>query len=199
MSGATEPPTAAVQKLSLDKTTTNESSDLAKVDSAVQGLEPASPSRTKPGHRRKSSSDNNVVDIKTLDRESVKFSDEIAQLGWKINASTSSAADKEVLKKMLTDPPVKSIEFCMPLTSDTAGIEFKVVKPKGVTIKDVMDKLSKKYKDKHDEDLPFGEQRAFLQGFVWNAHLQKFIVQLGEESLGGGSGKKKKKEKKEDS
>lgn len=46
----------------------------------------------------------------------------------------------------MTEPPVKAFEFCVPLSETTAGVEFKVVKPKGVTVKDVMDKLSKKYK-----------------------------------------------------
>lgn len=185
-----------MQDLTLGKTATNDSAanELTKVDSAVDGVAEPSASK-KPAHRRKSSSDSNAVDIKTIDKSTIVFSDEVGGLNWKINTATTSVADRDALKKMLTNPPVKSIEFCMPLTSDTAGIEFKVVKPKGVTIKDALDKLSKKYKDKHEEDLPFGEDKAFLHGFVWNPHLEKFIIQLGAEVHGSGSGKKKKKNK----
>jgi len=169
---------------------------LKKVDSAVQGLESESPKAEKK-HARKASTDNGVVDIKTLDPENVKFATEdIQNIGWKINMPTTSGNDKDALKKPLTDPPVKSFEFCVPISENVAGIEFKVTKPKGVTIKDVMDKLSKKYKDKHEEDLPYGETKAYLKGFAYSAQLEKFCAELCDEaSLGGGGSSKKSKKK----
>lgn len=167
-----------------------------KVDSAVPGVDAESPKPEKK-HARKQSTD--VVDVKTLDPLSVKFAhDDIASIAWKISEPTTKGNDKEATKKFLTEPPIKSFEFCVQLSETTAGVEFKVVKPKGVTIKDVMDKLSKKYKGFNEEDLPAGPSKTFLKGFKWNPNFEKFVVVLDDEIsiTGGGASSKKGKKKK---
>lgn len=77
----------------------------------------------------------------------MKFNESaMMSMAWKISASSTTVLEKDAMKKYLTEPPVKVFEFCMALSETTAGVEFKVIKPKGITIKDVMDKISKKYK-----------------------------------------------------
>jgi hypothetical protein len=46
--------------------------------------------------------------------------------------------DKEVLKKMLTEPPVKRIDLCFP-----HGMVVTARSMKGVTIKDALDAIHK--------------------------------------------------------
>ena len=59
----------------------------------------------------------------------------------KINTSPSSVDDKDVLKKLLTTPPVKKIDLHFPL-----GIEVTARNLKGVTVKDALDAIHKPYK-----------------------------------------------------
>ena len=59
----------------------------------------------------------------------------------KINTSPSTVEDKEVLKKMLTTPPVKKIDLHFPL-----GLEVTARNLKGVTIKDALDAIHKQFK-----------------------------------------------------
>jgi hypothetical protein len=51
--------------------------------------------------------------------------------------------DKETLKKMLTNPPVKKIDLHFPL-----GLEVTARNLKGVTIKDALDAIYKQYRKK---------------------------------------------------
>jgi hypothetical protein len=51
--------------------------------------------------------------------------------------------DKETLKKMLTEPPVKKIDLHFPL-----GLEVSARNLRGVTIKDALDAIHKQYRKK---------------------------------------------------
>lgn len=51
--------------------------------------------------------------------------------------------DKELLKKLLCNPPVKKIDLHFPL-----GLEVTARNLKGVTIKDALDAIHKQYKKK---------------------------------------------------
>lgn len=61
----------------------------------------------------------------------------------KLNTSPSTIDDKDVLKKMLTTPPVKKIDLHFPL-----GLEVTARNLKGVTIKDALDAIHKQFKKK---------------------------------------------------
>lgn len=61
----------------------------------------------------------------------------------KINTSPSTIEDKDVLKKLLTTPPVKRIDLHWPL-----GLEVTARNLRGVTIKDACDAIYKAYKKK---------------------------------------------------
>ena len=61
----------------------------------------------------------------------------------KLNTSPGSIDDKEVLKKLLCNPPVKKIDLRFPL-----GLEVTARNLKGVTIKDALDAIHKQFKKK---------------------------------------------------
>lgn len=61
----------------------------------------------------------------------------------KLNTSPATIDDKEVLKKYLTNPPVKKIDLHFPL-----GLEVTARNMKGVTIKDALDAIHKQFKKK---------------------------------------------------
>lgn len=61
----------------------------------------------------------------------------------KINTSPATIDDKEVLKKLLTTPPIKKIDLHFPL-----GLEVTARNNKGVTIKDALDAIYKQFKKK---------------------------------------------------
>ena len=68
----------------------------------------------------------------------------------KLNTSPASLEDKDVLKKLLTDPPVKKIDLRFP-----TGLEVTARNLKGVTIKDALDAIYKQFKKKvRDDHLP---------------------------------------------
>lgn len=102
----------------------------------------------------------------------------------KINSSSSTVEDKEILKKHLTQPPVKKIDIEFPL-----GMTVTVRSLKGVTIKDALDAMHKPYKKRvsalraekpaatrelTDECSPLDLQaddeldKPYLEGFEWN-------------------------------
>lgn len=58
-----------------------------------------------------------------------------------MNTSPNTVEEKEILKKLLTDPPVKKIDLHFPL-----GLEVTARNLKGVTIKDAMDAIHKQFK-----------------------------------------------------
>ena len=61
----------------------------------------------------------------------------------KLNTSPNSVEDPSILKKMLTEPPVKKIDLHFPL-----GLEVTARNLKGVTIKDALDAIHKQFKKK---------------------------------------------------
>jgi len=134
-------------------------SDLTKVDSAIAGLS-SSPPKEK-GHRRTSSSATGVFNINDLEKEGteLKIAKETQKLNWKINSSPVGLEEKEVLKKMLTEPPVKKIDLHFPL-----GLEVTARNLKGVTIKDALDAIYKQYRKKADDEL----ETPILAGFEWD-------------------------------
>lgn len=61
----------------------------------------------------------------------------------RLNTSPATIDDKDVLKKYLTNPPVKKIDLHFPL-----GLEVTARNMKGVTIKDALDAIHKQFKKK---------------------------------------------------
>jgi len=158
---------------------------LSKVDSAVDGLS-SSPPKEK-GHRRASSSATGVYNINDLEKEGKELviAKETQKLNWKINTSPVSLDDKETLKKMLTNPPVKKIDLHFPL-----GLEVTARNLKGVTIKDALDAIYKQYRKKADDEL----ENPVLAGFEWDKEESwtRLIVHTKKE----GAPQPKKKSKK---
>ena len=68
----------------------------------------------------------------------------------RINKSPSTVEDKDILKLMLTTPPVKKISLHFPL-----GLEVTARNLKGVTIKDALDAIYKQYRKKVSTSLCF--------------------------------------------
>lgn len=79
----------------------------------------------------------------TTSEPSLKHEADYATTKRKINTSPQSIDDKEYLKKLLTDPPIKKIDLHFPL-----GLEVTARNMKGVTIKDAMDAIHKQFKKK---------------------------------------------------
>jgi hypothetical protein len=132
---------------------------LTKIDSAVQGLSSSPPKETK--HRRSSSSAAGVYNINDLEKEGKELliAKETQKLNWKINKSPATLDEKDVLKKMLTTPPVKKIDLHFPL-----GLEVTARNLKGVTIKDALDAIYKQYRKRADDEL----ENPVLAGFEWD-------------------------------
>lgn len=121
-----------------------------------------------------------------------------------MNTSPASLDDKEVLKKFLTNPPVKKIDLHFPL-----GLEVTARNLKGVTIKDALDAIYKQFKKKvslesrqtryevnanwlnvqaDDElDLPV------LAGFEWDKEESWTRLIVHQKKEGAPAGKKKGK------
>ncbi|EMD00996.1 hypothetical protein BAUCODRAFT_191829 [Baudoinia panamericana UAMH 10762] len=164
------------------------SADLSKVDSAIDDA-PASPTESKIKHRRTSSTVSGVFNINDLEKENVelKIAPETQKLNWKINSSPSTIEDKEVLKKLLTTPPIKKIDLHFPL-----GLEVTARNLKGVTIKDACDAIYKAYKKRADDEL----EAPYLAGFEWDREecYTRFIVHQKKtgDVVSSGSSKKKK-------
>lgn len=59
----------------------------------------------------------------------------------KINKSSSTVEEPEILKLHLTTPPVKKIDLVFPL-----GLEVTARNMRGVTIKDALDAIHKAFK-----------------------------------------------------
>lgn len=60
-----------------------------------------------------------------------------------MNTSPTTVDDKDALKKLLCDPPIKKIDLVFPLGSEVTARNLK-----GVTIKDALDAIYKQYKKK---------------------------------------------------
>ena len=126
-----------------------------------------------------------------------------------MNTSPTSLDDKEVLKKMLTTPPIKKIDLHFPL-----GLEVTARNLKGVTIKDALDAIYKQFKKKVNNiperrnSLVFREadllkaddelEAPYLAGFEWDKaeSWTRFIVHAKKEGapVSTKKGKKNKEE-----
>jgi len=137
--------------------------------------------------RRASSAVSGVMNINDLEASGteLKIAKETQKTGWKINTSPSTIDDKEVLKKMLTDPPVKKIDLHFPL-----GLEVTARNLKGVTVKDALDAIHKQFKKRADDEL----DQPFLAGFEWDKDESwtRLVVHL-QKDAGAPMSKKKKK------
>lgn len=176
---------------------------LQKVDSAVEGVT-APPVKEKKV--RASSSVAGVFSPEEL-RESktpLEVAVETQRTGWKINTSSSTVEEKEILSKQITSPPVRRIDIHF----DT-GLTVTARGRTGVTIKDALDAMHKAFKKRSDDELP----TPYLVGFEWRGLRKgntdedtetewvRLIPRLSAvpTSTGGGSGGgKKKKNKKEE-
>ncbi|KAI1436514.1 hypothetical protein GGR50DRAFT_693127 [Xylaria sp. CBS 124048] len=129
---------------------------LSKVDSADQGAHTS----TKDKASRKSSSVPGVPSVKEMynTKTPLKVSVETQKSGWKINTSSTTVEDKDILTRPLVTPLVRVIDLQFPLgTVVTARNKF------GVTIKDAMDAIYKTQKKKADDELT----EPYLKGFEW--------------------------------
>jgi len=172
-----------------------ETHSLSKVDSAIDDT-PASPTESKIKHRRTSSTVSGVFNINDLEKENVdlQIAPETQKLNWKLNSSPSTVEDKDMLKKMLTTPPVKKIDLVFPL-----GLTVTARNLRGVTIKDALDAIYKQFKKKSDDEMT----DPYLKGFEWDREecYTRFIVhqmKTGGQPQGESSKKKKKGSKAEE-
>jgi len=128
-----------------------------------------------------------VYNINDLEKEGteLQIAKETQKLNWKINTSPISLEEKDVLKKMLTTPPVKKIDLHFPL-----GLEVTARNLRGVTIKDALDAIYKQYRKKADDEL----DNPVLAGFEWDKEESwtRLIVHCKKE----GAPQSKKKAKK---
>jgi len=158
---------------------------LTKVDSLVDSGEVKD---KKASHRRASSSAGNVHNITDLEKEGVelKIAPETQQLSWKLNTSPSTVDDKEALKKPLCTPLVKKIDLHFPL-----GLEVTARNLKGVTVKDALDAIHKRFKKKPDDEL----EMPYLAGFEWDREecYTRFIVHQKKDAGAPAASKKSKK------
>ncbi|OJD10731.1 hypothetical protein ACJ73_09713 [Blastomyces percursus] len=170
------------------------SEELSKVDSAVAGLSISPPKDSKDAkkkvktHNRATSTSEGVRNINDLEKEGIELAiaPETQKLGWKLNTPPSSLDDKEVLKKLLTTPPVKRIDLHFPL-----GLEVTARNLKGVTIKDALDAIHKQFKKKADDEL----DNPILAGFEWDKEESwtRLIVHQKKQGAPVSSKKSKKK------
>jgi hypothetical protein len=165
------------------------SEPLTKVDSAVQGIEDV-PEVKETKHRRASSSANGIMNIKDLEEQGIdlQIAKETQSTGWKINTSPSTVEEKDILKKLLTSPPVKKIDLHFPL-----GLEVTARNLKGVTIKDALDAIHKQFRKKADDEL----DQPYLKGFEWDKEESwtRLIVHLQKDAPQVHTSSKKKKNK----
>jgi len=166
------------------------SEPLTKVDSAVQGIDIAPKEVKETKHRRASSSANGVMNINDLEASGTELliAKETQGTGWKINTSPSTVEDKEVLKKMLTTPPLKKIDLHFPL-----GLEVTARNLKGVTIKDALDAIHKQFKKRADDEIDL----QYLAGFEWDKEESwtRLVVHLRKDAGQAPTSSKKKKNK----
>ncbi|KAK3303214.1 uncharacterized protein B0T15DRAFT_576616 [Chaetomium strumarium] len=166
------------------------SEPLTKVDSAVQGVMDVPPPK-EAKTRRASSSATGVMNIKDLEAQGIELqiAKETQSTGWKVNTSPSTIEEKDILKKMLTTPPVKKIDLHFPL-----GLQVTARNLKGVTIKDALDAIHKAFKKRADDELDL----PYLAGFEWDKEESwtQLIVHLRKDAGQPMSSKKKGKKDK---
>jgi len=168
-------------------TTIDTTNTLSKVDSAIDDSS-HSPVEKKISHRRTSSSVTGVFNMQELQElgKEIQIAPETQKLNWKLNTSPASLGEPEILKKLLTTPPIKKIDLHFPL-----GLEVTARNLKGVTIKDALDAIYKQYKKKADDEL----EDPILAGFEWDKEecFTRFIVHQKKQGAAPMSKKSKKK------
>ena len=82
----------------------------------------------------------------------------------RLNKSPATLDEKDVLKKMLTEPPVKKIDLHFPL-----GLEVTARNLKGVTIKDALDAIHKQFKKKAGKTFKNQRLKLFSMAVKGNA------------------------------
>ncbi|KUI53600.1 hypothetical protein VP1G_00988 [Cytospora mali] len=165
---------------------------LSKVDSAVEGLETHKDVKETKKPRMSSVAAPGVWNIKDLEEQKIelKLAPETQKTGWKVNKSPSTIEDKDILKKLLTEPPIKKIDLHFPL-----GLEVTARNLKGVTIKDALDAIHKQFKKRANDEL----DKPYLAGFEWDPEESwtRLVVHLQSNSgVPPTSGKKKNKKDK---
>ncbi|KAK6354957.1 hypothetical protein TWF696_004085 [Orbilia brochopaga] len=138
------------------------------------------------GHRRASSSATGVMSANDLPADKVlKLPKDAGKIGWKINTSSSTIPDPDVLKKILTDPPLKKIDIQFP-----TGVTVTARNLKGVTFKDALDAIHKQFKKRADDEL----SEPYLAGFYHDEDDKgKAVLRVGLSKEGAPTGKKGKK------
>ncbi|CAI7644581.1 unnamed protein product [Penicillium bialowiezense] len=174
---------------------------LTKVDSAVAGL---SISDDKPIEKdlkqdkkpkRNSSTAEGVWSMEDLAAEKQKIEItlpiETQKTGWKLNTSPNTIEDKDILKMLLINPPVKKINLHFPL-----GLEVTARNSKGVTIKDALDVIYKQFKKKADDEL----DNPYLAGFEWDKDecWTRLVVHQTKQGAPAPPSKKSKKKAKDE-
>jgi len=131
---------------------------LQKIDSGVHGLS-SSPPKEK-GHRRASSMVAGVASIKDLkeSKTPIKVAKETQGTGWKINSSSATVEDKDILKLPFVQPLVRAIDLHFQ-----HGVVVTARNRLGVTIKDALDAIHKPNKKRADDEL----ELPYLKGFEW--------------------------------
>ncbi|KAK7747472.1 hypothetical protein SLS53_001727 [Cytospora paraplurivora] len=166
---------------------------LHKIDSAVEGLDTHKDVKEHKKPRMSSVAAPGVWNVKDLEEQKIelKLAPETQKTGWKVNKSPSSIEDKEILKKLLTEPPIKKIDLHFPL-----GLEVTARNLKGVTIKDALDAIHKQFKKRANDEL----EKPYLAGFEWDPEESwtRLVVHLQSNSgVPPPSGKKKNKKTEE--
>jgi hypothetical protein len=169
---------------------------LQKVDSAVQGLDSPVEKKELSKRRQSSAAAPGVSKIQELEAQQKEVELPIAtqQTGWMVNTSPSAdhVEDPAVLDEFLTIPPVKRIDLWFEL----GDVSVSASNFRGVTIKDALKAIHKRYKTKSEDEL--GDAK-YLKGFIWEkAHWTRLTVVLAPQktiAAGDGAGGKKKGKK----
>ncbi|CAG7920381.1 unnamed protein product [Penicillium olsonii] len=171
---------------------------LTKVDSAIAGLpiadeKPIEKDVKQGTKKRNSSTAEGVWSMKDLEEQKIEITlpIETQKTGWKLNTSPTTIEDKDILKMLLINPPVKKIDLHFPL-----GLEVTARNSKGVTIKDALDAIYKQFKKKADDEL----DKPYLAGFEWDKDESwtRLVVHQTKTGAPAPPSKKSKKKAKEE-
>lgn len=173
----------------LDKLSMSPTSKAKKPAKAAKEAKAASPPSPKDGPEKKDTGVININDLKAQGIE-LKIDPNTQTTGWKINTSSSAVEDREILKKLLTNPPVKKIDLEFSLGSHVTARNLK-----GVTIKDALDAIHKQYKKRADDEM----DEPYLKGFEWDKEESwtRLKVHLSKNPTDAVKGSKKSKKAKE--
>lgn len=115
----------------------------------------------------------------------LKLIKDAAKVNWKMNTNPKDYPEQDLLKKVFTTPPLKSVELLFPQT----GLTITARNLKGLTFQDVFDAIYKHYKKRADDEI----SEPYLAGFyVDEDDLGRPTVRVGAGKEGAPIGKKKK-------